>query len=178
MRFKASPIEPNGYEAFFAEAPFLSYIEYDYDATPEEVWPVISGPRMWSWLPTVWGCRYPEGEEVGPGTVRDFQMFLHHWLIFAQHERILHWEKGSHLVYTAVDATLPVFGSWCERYAIEPIDGGTRTRLRWTLAVKPRYIGWLPAKWFAVALNPILRFGLRALVRELPSRRGPSYARG
>lgn len=175
MRFKAKAIEPGHYQEFFDTAPFLSHISYDYAATPEEVWPVISGPRMWSWLPTVWGCRYPENEEIGPGTVRDFQMFGHHWLLYAQHEKILHWDQGSSLIYTAVDATLPFFGSWCERYAIEPIDNGAGTRLNWTLAVRPRYIGWLPAKWVAVALDPIFRFGLRALVRELPSRRGPSY---
>lgn len=178
MRFKAEPIEPGRHQEFFDTAPFLSHIEYDYAATPEEVWPVISGDRMWSWLPTVWGCRYPEGAEIGPGTVRDFQMFLHHWLVYAQHERILHWDKGSELIYTAVDATLPFFGSWCERYAITPLDGGAGTRLHWTLAVRPRYLGRLPAKWVAVILNPFFRFGLRALVRELPSRRGPSYRGG
>lgn len=125
---------------------------------------------MWSWLPTVWGCRYPEDEVIGPGTVRDFQMFLHRWLVYAQHERILHWDKGSRIVYTATDATLPFFGSWCEEYRLEPLDGGTRTRLHWTLAVRPRYIGWLPAQWLAVALKPIFRFGLLALPRELPMR--------
>ncbi|SLH49154.1 Polyketide cyclase / dehydrase and lipid transport [Mycobacteroides abscessus subsp. abscessus] len=139
------------------------------------MWDVVASDRMWSWLPTVWGCRYPTAPTREPGVVRDFQMFLHHWLIFAQHEKILHWEEGSSLVYTAVDATLPVFGSWCERYAVVPIDGGARTRLEWTLAVRPRYVGWLPARWVALALRPIFRFGLRGLLRELPSRRGPSF---
>lgn len=177
MRFDAEPILPGSYQAFFDTAPFVSHIEYDYDAPPGEVWSVISGDRMWSWLPTVWGCRYPANEQAGPGTVRDFQMFLHHWLIFAQHEKILHWDEGISLIYTAVDATLPVFGSWCERYAITPIDDGMRTRLTWTLAVRPRYIGWMPAGWVSILLNPLFKFGLRALVRELPSRRGPSYNR-
>lgn len=167
VRFPATePIDPDGYHQFFATAPFLSHIQYDYPYPISEVWPVISGDRMWSWLPTVWGCRYPAGE-IKRGVVRDFQMYLHHWMVYAQHEKILHWEPGRRLVYTATDATLPFFGSWCEEYAIEPIDSGRGTRLRWTLAVKLRFIGWLPQRWVAAILKPVFKFGLRALVREL-----------
>lgn len=168
-RFAAEPIEADRVERFFDRAPFVSRLEYDYDAPVADVWGVISGPRMWSWLPTVWGCRYPEDETVGPETVRDFQMMLHRWLVYAQHERILHWDKGSRLVYTATDATLPFFGSWCEEYRVEALDA-ERTRLTWTLAVRPRYLGWLPAGWLAAALRPAFEFGLMALPRELPMR--------
>ncbi|MEV6562217.1 SRPBCC family protein [Nocardia sp. NPDC051756] len=170
MRFKASPIDGDTYPVFFATAPFVSRLRFDYDAPPDDVWSVISGPRMWSWLPTVWGCRYPDGETPGPGTVRDFQMYLDRWLIYAQHERILHWDKGSRIVYTATDATLPFFGSWCEEYSIESLDAGRRTRLNWTLAVRPRYLGRLPAQWVATLLKPAFRFELGALPRELPMR--------
>lgn len=171
MRFKAVPITAEGHTDFFDTAPFLSHIDYDYDCSVEDLWSVVSSDRMWSWLPTVWGCRYPAGE-IRPGVVRDFQMFVWHWMVFAQHEKILIWEPGTRLVYTATDATLPVFGSWCEQYAVAPGPDGTGSRLSWTLAVKPRYIGWLPAKWVAAFLNPFFKFGLRGLVRELPSR-GP-----
>ncbi|MGH9185049.1 MAG: hypothetical protein ACRD0U_04410 [Acidimicrobiales bacterium] len=71
-------------------------------------------------------------------------------------------------MYTATDATLPVFASWCEEYAIEPIpDGG---RLKWTLAVTPRYVGWMPSRWLVPVLSPLLKFGVEGLRRELSSR--------
>lgn len=167
MRFNAVEISDDRAEAFFDEAPFVSRRTTTYDASAEDLWSVISSDRMWSWLPTVWGCRYPVNVEVGRGTVRDFQMRVWHYLIFAQHERILAWEPGRRIAYTATDATLPVFGSWCEEYSLEPL-GPTQTRLHWTLAVRPRYIGRLPLKWVALLLALPFRIGLRGLVGELP----------
>lgn len=168
LRFRATaPIRPDGIAEFLDEAPFRTHVVYDFPQfSVEQLWGAVSSDRMWSWLPTVWGCRYPVDEEIKPGTVRDFQMFVHHWLIYAQREQILVWEPGHRLVYTATDATLPFFGSWCEQYAVEPLPSGG-SRLRWTMGVKPRFIGWLPLRWLSPVFTRIFRFGLRGLVREI-----------
>lgn len=167
VRFGATdPVEIDDAEAFFASAPFLTNIRYDFpDLSVEQLWSVVSSARMWSWLPMVWGCRYPEGEGPEAGVVRDFQMYLHHWLIYAQRERILHVEPGRRMMYTAVDATLPFFGTWLEDYRVEKVGSGSR--LVWRMGVRVRFLGWLPMRWVSALLTPVFRFGLRGVRREV-----------
>ncbi|WP_259141711.1 SRPBCC family protein [Tsukamurella ocularis] len=167
MRFRATePVAVDDAERFFSAAPFLAKVSYEFpDLTPDQLWGVVSSDRMWSWLPTVWGCRYPEGAGVEPGVVRDFQMYVHHWLVYAQRERIIHVEPGRRMMYTATDATLPFFGTWLEDYRIEPVGAGSR--LVWRMGVRPRFVGWLPARWLSRLLTPVLRFGLRGVRREV-----------
>jgi len=50
MRFDAVPIPVDGVEEFFATAPFVTRVRRTFDAPPEDVWRVVSGDRMWSWL--------------------------------------------------------------------------------------------------------------------------------
>lgn len=169
-RFSAVQVQPGCHEMFFAAAPFVSRIEVSFDAPVQAVWDVIVGDRMWSWLPTVWGCRYPVGEVAAPSVVRDFRQNVLGWLIYAQHEKVITLEPCSQMVYTATDATLPFFGTWCERYAVTSVDAGNRTIVNWTLAVRPRYVGSIPAAWLSTLLRPILTFGLRRLASELPVR--------
>lgn len=168
LRFRATKPVATAQEGpdFLEVAPFRTRVVYDFpDYSPDELWAVASGARMWSWLPTVWGCRYPDGEEVGPGTVRDFQMYLHHWLIYAQREKILVWEPGVRLMYTATDATLPFFGTWCEEYRVESRAGGSR--LVWTMGVRVRFLEWMPMRWLTPVMQAVFRFGLRGLHREV-----------
>lgn len=169
LRFQATaPVRVEDADSFFAVAPFKTHVRYAFpDLTTEQLWSVVSSDRMWSWLPTVWGCRYPDGVEIGPGVVRDFQMYVHHWLLYAQREQIIVWEPGHRLMYTATDATLPFFGTWLEEYRVEPDGAGSR--LVWTMGIRPRFIGWLPARWLSVVLTPVYRFGLRGVRREVGS---------
>ncbi|MEO9329735.1 SRPBCC family protein [Gordonia aurantiaca] len=167
FRFAATrPITADEVPDFLIEAPFRTHVVYDFpDLDTGELWKVVSSDRMWSWLPTVWGCRYPPGDPIGPGTVRDFQMYIHHWLIYAQRERILVWEAGERLVYTATDATLPFFGTWCEEYIVEPRAGGG-SRLRWTMGVRVRFLGNVTLRFLTRPMQAVFRFGLRGLPRE------------
>lgn len=167
VRFRAtSPVTIEDAPDFIERAPFRTDVVYDFPTIePDSLWAIISSDRMWSWLPTVWGCRYPDLEVVGVGTVRDFQMFVHHWLIYAQREQILVWEPGHRLSYTATDATLPFFGTWFEDYRVESRPGGG-SRLRWTMAIQVRFLGRLPLRWLAPLFRLIFRFGLRGVLRE------------
>ncbi|MGH3723976.1 MAG: SRPBCC family protein [Mycobacterium sp.] len=178
MRFDAVPIPVEGVEEFFATAPFVTRVRRSFAAPPEEVWAVVSGDRMWSWLPSVWGCRYPQDIVPAAGTVRDFQMYIHSWMVFAQHEQIIHFDAPRVMRYTALDATLPVFGSWCEEYRVVPEDDPGRATVDWTLACAPRYLTKIPGSRIAgrslsAVLKPVFWFGLGGLNRELPAR-GPS----
>ena len=183
MRFSATPIEPDGVEEFFRTAPFVAHNRKTYSAPPQQVWDVVASDRMWSWLPTVWGCRYPVHTPPAAGVVRDFQMYIHHWLVFAQHERLLEFDAPNVMRYTATDATLPVFGSWCEEYRVEPGPDDNSAVLDWTLACAPRYLSQIPGnrivfRPLSAILTPILRFGLRGLERELPSHAPPALNSG
>ncbi|MBF9318862.1 SRPBCC family protein [Mycobacteroides chelonae] len=177
MRFDAVPIPVDGVEEFFATAPFVTRVRRTFDAPPEDVWRVVSGDRMWSWLPSVWGCRYPQDITPTAGTVRDFQMYIHSWMVFAQHEQIIHLDAPHVMRYTALDATLPVFGSWCEEYRVLPESDPGKATVDWTLACAPRYLTNIPGSRIAIRpvaaiLKPIFWFGLGGLARELPVR-GP-----
>lgn len=179
MRFSAVPVEPEGVEQFFRTAPFVAHNRRTYSAPPQQVWDVVTSDRMWSWLPTVWGCRYPVGTVPTPGVVRDFQMYFHHWLVYAQHERVIQLDAPTVMRYTATDATLPFFGSWCEEYRVEPGPDDHSAILDWTLACAPRYLSRIPGSRvviqpLATVLKPILQFGLRGLERELPSHAPPA----
>lgn len=94
------------------------------------------------------GLPVPSATEPAPGVVRDFQMHIFKWLIFAQRERLLEFDPGQMtMCYTATDATLPVFGSWCEHYRVEP-EGTTHATIDWTLACAPRYLRRIPGiRW-------------------------------
>ncbi|GED96651.1 SRPBCC family protein [Gordonia crocea] len=168
FRFRATaPVTLESAAEAIDTAPFCTHVVYDFpDIDPDDLWSIVSSDRMWSWLPFVWGCRYPDdGAEVAVGTVRDFQMFLHHWLIYAQREQILVWEPSARLAYTATDATLPFFGTWFEDYRISARPAGG-SRLSWTMAVHVRFLGRLPLRWTAPLFQAIFRFGLRGLPRE------------
>lgn len=179
MRFDAIPIERDGVAEFFRTAPFVAHNRRTYSVPPHQLWDVVTSDRMWSWLPTVWGCRYPVDTPAAPGVVRDFQMYIHHWLVFAQHERVIELDAPHVMRYTATDATLPVFGSWCEEYRVEPGPADNTAVLDWTLACAPRYLSRIPGnriviRPLATLLKPVLQFGLRGLVRELPSHAPPA----
>lgn len=179
MRFKGVPIEPDGVEEFFATAPFVAHNVRTYPVPPRQLWDVVTSDRMWSWLPTVWGCRYPVDTPPAAGVVRDFQMYIHGWRLYAQHERVIELDAPNVMRYTATDATLPFFGSWCEEYRVIPADDGRAATLDWTLACAPRYLSRIPGirtviRPLALILNPIFQFGLRGLVRELPSHAPPA----
>lgn len=168
FRFRATApvLAVDDADGVFESVPFRVRIRYRFPDLPgDRLWEVISSPRMWSWLPTVWGCRYPDDVAPGVGVVRDYQMYVHHWLIYAQRERIIAWEPGRRLMYTATDATLPFFGTWLEEYRIEPDGAGSA--LVWTMGVRPRFVGGLPLRWLALLLTPVLRFGLRGIRREV-----------
>ena len=167
LRFAATaPVTADTATDFLRTAPFRTHVDYDFpDIELPDLWSVVSSDRMWSWLPTVWGCRYPDVDAVEPGVIRDFQMYVHHWLVYAQREQILIWEPNERLVYTATDATLPFFGTWCEQYRVEPRPGGG-SRLRWTMGVRVRFLGWLPQRWLTPIMQQVFRFGLRGVRRE------------
>lgn len=173
MRFDAIEISSENADEFLRSAPFVTHVRRSFAAPAEQVWEVIAGSRMWSWLPTVWGCRYPQATDPAPGVVRDFQMYIFKWLVFAQHERVLDFDPDHMTMrYTATDATLPVFGSWCEQYRVEP-TGDNHATIDWTLACAPRYLRRIPGiRWglrpVAAVLQPVFHFGLGGLERELP----------
>ncbi|OBK85363.1 MULTISPECIES: SRPBCC family protein [Mycolicibacter] len=182
MRFDAVPVEAESADEFFATAPVVTHVRRRFAAPPEQVWQVVASDRMWSWLPTVWGCRYPHGGQPEVGVVRDFQMYLHSWLVFAQHERITVFDPPSRTMrYTAVDATLPVFGSWCEQYRVEDADDPGHAILDWTLACAPRYLSAIPGarllgRPVAAVLEPVFHFGVGGLNRELPLQAPPQLS--
>lgn len=172
MRFDAIEVSPENADEFLRTAPFITHVRRRFAAPAEQVWEIVASDRMWSWLPTVWGCRYPWASEPAPGVVRDFRMHIFKWLIFAQRERLLEFDPGQMTMrYTATDATLPVFGSWCEHYRVEPEDP-THATIDWTLACAPRYLRRIPGiQWgrrpVAAVLQPVFYFGLGGLEREL-----------
>lgn len=183
MRFDAEAITADGVEHFFATAPFVTRVRRTVAAPPEQVWQVIFGSRMWSWLPMVWGCRYPTATEPGTGVIRDFQMHVHKWLVFAQHEQLIEFDCSRMVMrYTATDATVPIFGSWCEQYRVER-SGPHGSTIDWTLGCDPRYLRRLPGmRWalraLAAVMTPVFRFALVGVERELPCHAPPAITAG
>jgi hypothetical protein len=134
-----------------------------FRSPPDQVWNLLRSDRMWTWYPFGSGVDYPS-DERRVGTVR--QMFVRA-VFWRQEEEFLRWDEGDRYTFYARKAVLPVFGTWAEDYQItETSDGGTR--LRWTVAFAPRYLGRLPLRWLTPLARPVFRANIAPMKRMLP----------
>jgi hypothetical protein len=53
--------------------------------------------------------------------------------------------------------------SFAQRFRIEPSGNGSR--IEWTVAVTPKFIGWLPLRWTGFIARPVMRIVLAAALR-------------
>ncbi|QNG17961.1 SRPBCC family protein [Rhodococcus triatomae] len=166
-RFSADRVGEHRVDAFFEDgAAFAATVEVALDAPPEIAWELITRPDMFAWLPFVDGYDYARPSR-DPGTGRTFR-----FLLYAMDETVLVGEAPREFVTAATGASLPVLGTVAQRFVVDAAATGG-SRVRWTLAVTPRFLGFLPLRIAAPFVRPFLRLGLRGVVSraEQDSRR-------
>jgi len=119
---------------FLERAPVRHVFERAVAAPRATVFEAIADPTGWKhWFPGVRDARYRGAPPYGVGTIRESDVSGTRWV-----EEMITWEPGRRWAYTVLDASAPVASAQVESFELDDVPGGTR--VRWTLAIEPRFI--------------------------------------
>lgn len=153
MLTKQRPAPPYD-ESFFDTASLVFRTDYDFDATPQQVWDVLDGDDMFDWLPFPGvGVTY-ESSERGVGIVREMGSVASPFrFLWIQRERFLRHDEPEQMTYAAISGTwiyTLLVRHYAENMTLSPTPGGGTT-LTWTVATTPRlpfrFVKYLPSVW-------------------------------
>lgn len=114
-------------------APGTMRFTRELDAPPARAFDVAAkGERQETWFHDFKGSRWTSGREA-VGAERVVRLKL-----LSVRERFLVWEPGARATFTMFGITLPLVTRMAEDLRFEPLDGGARTRLTWSVAYEPR----------------------------------------
>ena len=151
QRFKVRMVGP---EYFDSAASFAASAEIAVSAPIEKVWSQVSKGDYLDALPFVSGPRR-SGDALTTRTP-----------LLALSEKVVRSEQLRELVAIGTGLSVPlVVSSFGERWLLD--TEGEHVRVRWTVAFTPRWIGWLPLRWTAFAVRPVLKFVLAATIRRI-----------
>lgn len=156
-RFPARALTELTYRKYLDKsASFAATVQVELSTPVGRAWESLTHERLHSWIPLVSGFRYPPTTLV-PGAARAFRSEL-----LAVNEELILCERPHRLVTTATGASMPVLESLCQEYELTPTESGG-SRLTWTIAASPRYVGFLPLRLAAPIARPFLRLAIRRL---------------
>jgi hypothetical protein len=151
QRFKVRMVGP---EYFESVASFAASAEITVSAPVEKVWSQVSQGEYLDALPFVSGPRR-SGDELTTRTP-----------LLALTETVVRSEQLREFVAIGTGLSVPLtLSSFGERWLFD--TEGEHVRVRWTVALTPRWIGWLPLRWTAFAVRPFLKFVLAATIRRI-----------
>ena len=158
MWFELQPVEID----FLDVAPRRWVAKARLQAPRDAVWGAFADPATWRhWFPDVLEASYPGSTPPhGVGTRR----FSHVGRQYYE-ETMLAWDDGVRWAYRIDRTTLPISTAHVECTEFE--DDGTGTRLRWTLAAKPRMMLQLTGPFMEGTLQRLLARATRNLDRYL-----------
>ncbi len=157
MWFDFEPVELD----FLEHAPRRWVAEAHVGAPRQAVWDAFLDAQGWArWFPGVSEASYPGGEPpYGVGTRRAATIRGQHW-----EETVLACEPGVRWAYRIDRATVPLAHAQVE--CTEFADEGGDTRLRWTLAARPRLLLHGAGVFMPRTLASLLERAARNLERE------------
>jgi hypothetical protein len=115
-------------DAFFSTAPLVVPAPVELDAPPARVWAALGSDRMWSWAPII--DRVTWLTPHGVGCVRRLRLLK----VNTIEEEFYRWDEGVRATFRVVAQSRPLLNGLAEDFLLEPLDGGARTRLTWTMA--------------------------------------------
>jgi uncharacterized protein YndB with AHSA1/START domain len=116
---------------FIEEASIRIPSAVEVNATPDEVWAVLTDHERWpEWFPAAKACRTTSDQAQGVGATRWI-----HFDLFKVNERFIAWEPPHRWAFTVLDANFPGIASVVEQFLLEPANGGV-TVVRHTLAAE------------------------------------------
>jgi hypothetical protein len=151
MAYTLPPIE----DAFFTDAPLVVPASVELDATPARVWEALGSDAMWSWAPIIDQLVWITPRPQSAGAIRRLRLLKLNTI----EEEFYRWDEGRRATFRVTRQSRPMLDGLAEDFLLDPLDGGSRTRLTWTMAVAPR---GLPAP--PKALLPALATGNAAAI--------------
>ncbi len=140
----APPADPT---EFLTSAPWGATVSIDLPDTPSQVWQqVLDGPTIGA-SPVLSGPVTEGNDRVYRGLV-------------AFTSQVVEQNAQHGLIATGSGISIPLaIESFAERWSVA--QSGTGSTLTYTVAVAPRFIGFLPLRWTAVFAKPFIKFGVR-----------------
>ena len=147
---------PETGDAFFTDAPLVIPATVELDATPARVWEALGSDDMWSWAPIIDQLTWLTPRPHATGAVRRVRLLKVNTL----EEEFYRWEPERRVTFRVTRQTRRMLDGLAEDFVLDPLDGGTRTRLTWTMAAAPRGLpGFAAGRGAALAKGNALAIG-------------------
>jgi uncharacterized protein YndB with AHSA1/START domain len=135
---------------FLERARSVHVAEATMAAPRARVFGAFVDPAGWpDWFPTVRQAAYTSPPPFGIGTVREAHVDATRWV-----EEMVAWDDGRRWAWTVLRASVPFATAQVECF--EFVDDGAGTRVRWTLALEPRLVAGLGARFATGAIRRLL----------------------
>jgi hypothetical protein len=151
MAYTLKPID----DAFFQSAPLVVPASVELDATPARVWAALGSDEMWSWAPIIDQVTWITPRPHAAGAVRRLRLLK----VNTIEEEFYRWDDERRATFRVTRQSRPLLDGLAEDFLLDPLDGGARTRLTWTMAIGLRGVPAPPK-----ALLPALAKGNAAAI--------------
>ena len=135
---------------FVDRAHSVHVAEATMAAPRARVFAAFVDPAGWpEWFPNVQRAAYTSPPPFGVGTIREARVGGTRWV-----EEMIAWDDGQRWAWTVLRASVPFAKAQVECF--EFTDAGAGTRIRWTLALEPRLLARLGARFATGAIARLL----------------------
>jgi hypothetical protein len=143
---------------FVDRAPAVHTAEATLALPRPRVFAAFADAGSWPrWFPNVRAAAYLSPPPHGVGTIREAHVSGTRWL-----EEMIVWDEATRWGWSVVGASVPFATAQVECFDFADVPGGG-TRVRWTLALEPRLVARLGARFAPAALGRMLARATRAL---------------
>ncbi|WCB92615.1 hypothetical protein DSM104299_01312 [Baekduia alba] len=133
MAYKLPPVD----DTFFTSAPLVVPAVVDLDAPPARVWDALGSDAMWSWAPIIDQVVWLTPRPQTVGATRRLRLLR----VNTIEEEFYRWDPDPPIrraTFRVTQQTRPLLNGLAEDFLLDPLDGGARTRLTWTMAIALR----------------------------------------
>ncbi|MGL6236707.1 MAG: SRPBCC family protein [Segniliparus sp.] len=151
-RFAVAPVEGDLETYFDEKAAWAATATTTVPGTPEHVWAVLAAGGYLA-LPFLLSGPDVDGDKL-----------VYRGPFSAWAEEVARKEPGRELVTTGAGVSAPLLiKSFGQRFLLRPAPNGVM--IAWTVAITPKWIGFLPLRWTGFVARPVLGFVLRRAFR-------------
>lgn len=134
---------------FFEDAPIRVRETALVAASPARVFEAFADVGSWpSWFPLMHRAEWISGRG-GLGSEREVALRL----LGVYREKFIAWDEGSRFAFTMTASSSPLARAIGEDFQFREAEGGRATRISWTLAADPTWLG----KGLEPALRGVMR---------------------
>jgi uncharacterized protein YndB with AHSA1/START domain len=135
---------------FVGRARSVHIAEATMAAPRARVFDAFIDPESWpDWFPNVQRATYTSPPPFGVGTIRVAHVGGTRWV-----EEMVAWDDGRRWAWTVLRASVPFAEAQVECFDFA--DAGVGTQIRWTLALDPRLVARLGARFATGAIRRLL----------------------